>query len=435
MSRLATRGLKGASPCRAALLRALSNDAWAGARTESARNASVVRMRRDYYVFDTPEIAPTRKDILRRKMSGVASGAVAVVFFGVVGAQMMSSGAEPTKQVKARAAEAPPPLAPRFAPRAYAELLDPSYSLGARPTTFRANESIAASPESAAPAGPIAAARMTSLREIATAAAPAVVADAAPPEVETMVAPLPAPRPVDLALAEPDIVPQVAGPIPPRRPDDLPTPVRPAPPLTAAKETKPAGVSVAARSSRRGRRATVVAAAPPQEPSLFQKLFGGGKSSGTAMAYAGQETGLLGDSGRLAGRAPAPAGVDAYTAVYDISRHTVYMPDGTRLEAHSGLGGMRDDPRHVNVRMRGATPPHLYDLTERERLFHGVRAIRLTPVGGTGAIHGRNGLLAHTYMLGPSGQSNGCVSFRDYNRFLQAFLNGRVKRLKVVASL
>ncbi len=52
----------------------------------------------------------------------------------------------------------------------------------------------------------------------------------------------------------------------------------------------------------------------------------------------------------------------------------VYMPDGTKLEAHSGLGDKLDDPRFVHVRMRGATPPHLYDLTLRESLFHGVQA-------------------------------------------------------------
>jgi hypothetical protein len=36
-------------------------------------------------------------------------------------------------------------------------------------------------------------------------------------------------------------------------------------------------------------------------------------------------------------------------------------------------------------------------------------------------------------MLRQPGASNGCVSFRDYNRFLQAFLRGEVRRLVVVA--
>jgi hypothetical protein len=120
------------------------------------------------------------------------------------------------------------------------------------------------------------------------------------------------------------------------------------------------------------------------------------------------------------------------TAVYDISAHSVYLPDGTQLEAHSGLGDRLDDPRYVSEPDRGATPPHLYELTLREELFHGVQALRLSPIG-EGDMFGRTGLLAHTYMLGPKGDSNGCVSFRDYDRFLRAFQDGQVKRLAVVA--
>jgi Protein of unknown function (DUF2778) len=48
---------------------------------------------------------------------------------------------------------------------------------------------------------------------------------------------------------------------------------------------------------------------------------------------------------------------------------------------------------------------------------------------------GRTGLLAHNFLLGPDGQSNGCVSFRDYDAFLRAYMNHQVKRLVVVASL
>jgi type VI secretion system (T6SS) effector TldE1-like protein len=128
---------------------------------------------------------------------------------------------------------------------------------------------------------------------------------------------------------------------------------------------------------------------------------------------------------------PAP---DSRIAVYDISAHTVYLPNGDRLEAHSGLGDKLDDPRYVNVRMRGPTPPNVYELTMREQLFHGVRAIRLNPVDD-GKMFGRDGMLAHTYMLGANGQSNGCVSFRDYQKFLNAYLRGEVDRLVVVANL
>jgi hypothetical protein len=124
----------------------------------------------------------------------------------------------------------------------------------------------------------------------------------------------------------------------------------------------------------------------------------------------------------------------AWTAVYDISAHTVYLPDGTKLEAHSGRGGRLDDPRYVHEHMRGATPPNVYELALREKTFYGVLALRLKPVGG-GNTFGRSGLLAHTYMLGPKGESNGCVVFKNYNAFLQAFQNGQVKRLVVVDNL
>jgi len=127
-------------------------------------------------------------------------------------------------------------------------------------------------------------------------------------------------------------------------------------------------------------------------------------------------------------------GSDSRTAVYDIAAHTVYLPNGDRLEAHSGLGNKMDDPRYVNVKNRGPTPPNVYGLALREQLFHGVRAIRLNPVDDDN-MFGRDGMLAHSYMLGPNGQSNGCVSFRDYPRFLRAVLMGEVDRLVVVPNL
>jgi len=127
-------------------------------------------------------------------------------------------------------------------------------------------------------------------------------------------------------------------------------------------------------------------------------------------------------------------GRESRTAVYDIAAHTVYLPNGQKLEAHSGLGDKLDDPRYVSVRMRGPTPPNVYDLTLREASFHGVQAIRLNPVDDD-KMFGRDGMLAHTYMLGENGQSNGCVSFKDYSKFLRAYLNGDVDRLVVVARL
>jgi hypothetical protein len=133
-------------------------------------------------------------------------------------------------------------------------------------------------------------------------------------------------------------------------------------------------------------------------------------------------------------KSTSPLDPDGHTAVYDISARTVYLPKGEKLEAHSGLGDKIDDPQYVHVRMRGPTPPNVYDLTLREKLFHGVRAIRLNPVNDS-KMFGRDGILAHSYMLGSNGQSNGCVSFKNYQKFLQAFLSGEVDRLVVVTNL
>jgi Protein of unknown function (DUF2778) len=144
----------------------------------------------------------------------------------------------------------------------------------------------------------------------------------------------------------------------------------------------------------------------------------------------------LAPDGGLFREAPdlASLGYDNVTAVYDISARAVYMPDGSKLEAHSGFGSLMDDPAHVSERMVGATPPNVYDLKPREKLFHGVQALRMLPVGDNGAF-GRSGLLAHSYMLGPNGDSNGCVSIKDYDKFLKAFSNGEIKRLVVVPNL
>jgi Tlde1 domain len=137
------------------------------------------------------------------------------------------------------------------------------------------------------------------------------------------------------------------------------------------------------------------------------------------------------------GAAPSKATREAdpsRTAIYDISRRLVYLPNGDRLEAHSGFGEHMDDVRSVRLKMRGVTPPNVYELSERERPFHGVRAIRLNPVDPD-KMYGRKGILAHSYLLGANGQSNGCVSISDYPKFLNAFLNGDIDRLVVVERL
>ncbi|MBB3772636.1 hypothetical protein FHS55_003257 [Angulomicrobium tetraedrale] len=128
-----------------------------------------------------------------------------------------------------------------------------------------------------------------------------------------------------------------------------------------------------------------------------------------------------------------PTAGDKY-AIYDIRAKKLYMPGGKKLEAHSGYGDKFDDPRHVAVKMLGPTPPNRYKLTMREARFHGVEAVRMTPIGD-GKMYGRNGILVHPYMLGPRGDSNGCVSVAEYETFLAAFKRGQVNEMIVVESM
>jgi hypothetical protein len=222
-------------------------------------------------------------------------------------------------------------------------------------------------------------------------------------------------------------------PRPVARPSDLKLPAPPEP-------------RVVVRATSRQGKDIVAKAESTDNRSFFEKLFGvnanAPQSSGERLAYAAPQDDITQRSGRGSGLtvAPMPAPLvsttpvaSGRTAVYDISARVVYLPNGERLEANSGFGEMMNDLRFVHVRMKGPTPPHVYNLTEREALFHGVRAIRMHPVGGSGKIFGRAGLLVHNYLLGPRGDSNGCVSVKDYERFLQAFLRGEIKQLVVVA--
>jgi hypothetical protein len=240
-------------------------------------------------------------------------------------------------------------------------------------------------------------------------------------------------------------VPPRNVPLPPKR--DVAS-IEDAAPLPPARPVGFGSLASRAEPENRAPAADGAAASTPagDDRNVFQKLFGQGRPSDANLAYAAPESdavsrGRAGPSATdravglpIFGKSGPPAGYDKWTAVYDISARTVYLPDGTRLEAHSGLGDLIDDPRHVSERMRGATPPHIYALEPREELFHGVQALRMTPVGD-GDVFGRAGLLAHPYMLGPNGDSNGCVSVKDYDAFLKAYQDGQIKRLAVVAKL
>jgi hypothetical protein len=173
-----------------------------------------------------------------------------------------------------------------------------------------------------------------------------------------------------------------------------------------------------------------------EKPSMVEKLWGKEPAAGVLLAYAAADISVTGsipqEQNPMYGGKPP---YDKETAVYVIGNKMVYLPDGTQLEAHSGLGSRMDDVRYAHVRMQGVTPPHIYTLKPREALFHGVPALRLTPIGGQDKIFNRDGLLAHTYMLGGTGQSNGCISFKDYYAFLDAYRNKGIRRIAVLAKL
>ena len=263
-------------------------------------------------------------------------------------------------------------------------------------------------------------------------------AAAAPQAVESRAASVDTLKPQDVAppvrlaaLPQPAAAPIVTArsiPVPARRPNIAPTTQ-----LASATPAAPLPPSASQSLAQRAK-AAVMSIAGLDKPSMVEKLWGKPSSDGSLLAYASADasaTGSISPSQNLALAGTQPR-YDRSTAVYDISARMVYLPDGTKLEAHSGLGDKLDDPRSASIRMRGVTPPHLYDLSPREALFHGVPALRLKPVGGEEAIYGRSGLLAHTFMLGPNGDSNGCVSFRDYYAFLDAYKNKGIRRLAVV---
>ena len=202
--------------------------------------------------------------------------------------------------------------------------------------------------------------------------------------------------------------------------------------LASGEEVPPSGVLEQAPHHPHSREATYnLASADVVAPATTGSI---GAATKPAVALAPQAPPMKPAAPALAYANPDVPMRDNHTAIYDIVAHVVYMPDGERLEAHSGLGRMLDDPQYASAKARGPTPPNVYDLTLRSGLFHGVQALRLNPVKDS-KMYGRDGILAHTYMLGASGASFGCVSFKHYDAFLQAFRRGEVNRMVVVPHL
>jgi len=257
------------------------------------------------------------------------------------------------------------------------------------------------------------------------------VAEAPKPAAATKLAEAPKPKETAPAAAPTRVALNVAAPTPPRAAETKSAEAKPAEVKTAAKTPGDTVRDMAQRA-----KAAVMSIASNEKQTIVEKLWGKQPPHGSLLSYASADASVTGSLPSTLNQNPMLGGSPPYdrqTAVYDISARMVYLPDGTKLEAHSGLGSMLDDPRSSRIRMRGVTPPHIYELTPREALFHGVPALRLNPIGGEDKIFGRSGLLAHTYMLGPNGDSNGCVSFKDYYAFLNAYRNQGIKRLAVLA--
>ena len=152
------------------------------------------------------------------------------------------------------------------------------------------------------------------------------------------------------------------------------------------------------------------------------------------VAYAKPERSLLGDLFKSKASDTAWPGKGTKVAIYDVSSATVYLPDGTKLRAHSGIGRMRDNPRYEHVTMRGPTPAGIYRLSMREKRFYGVEAIRMTSIDGRDPKN-RTGLLTHTNLLRGQKGSHGCVAFQNYAPFLKAFKRGQITMIVVVPKL
>jgi Tlde1 domain len=364
-------------------------------------------------------------DSPRRVLLKIVPGAVAVALAGAVGVWLLNW----------RGSAAPEAIFSRWTPVPVAQAVSRPFG------DIVIDAGLLAQLKPAAPAAP----------------APQVASIEAAPRVSSAPFPLPSLEPFPPA-PPPAIPPAASLPQPPSR--DLPEVGEaesfPLPPPRPPGFGAPAQPQAPERHAARPEVAVARPAAPADNRNVIEKLFGWGRTSSPADASAGparaaspalaagqrerESAGLgrgplFGFPSPFGGSAPTTvSGYDRYTAVYDISARTVYLPDGTRLEAHSGLGDALDNPRYVSERARGPTPPHLYELTLRESLFHGVQALRLNPVGD-GGLYGRTGFLAHPFMLGPNGDSNGCLSFKDYNAFLRAYENGQIKKLAVVARL
>jgi hypothetical protein len=372
-------------------------------------------------------------------IAGLVLGCAWTVYTNVFGASIypsVNNAAFDPPVIKRPVAVAARPATPAFN-EVFASVAAPAPELS-KPETVQPsimfNERFAAAAPQSEPSKVAEVAPPTDAPALAEASEPvkaSKVAEAPKPAAATKLAEAPKPKEMAPAAASTQVALNVPAPTTPRAAEAKSAEAKPAEVKTAAKTPGDTVRDMAQRA-----KAAVMSIASNEKQTIVEKLWGKQPSHGSLLSYASADASVTGSIPSTVNQNPMLGGSPPYdrqTAVYDVSAHMVYLPDGSKLEAHSGLGSMLDDPRSSRIRMRGVTPPHIYELTPREALFHGVPALRLNPIGGEDKIFGRSGLLAHTYMLGPNGDSNGCVSFKDYYAFLNAYRNQGIKRLAVLA--
>ncbi len=156
------------------------------------------------------------------------------------------------------------------------------------------------------------------------------------------------------------------------------------------------------------------------------------KQEKTQLAYAppsGQTENIQrGLFGRLFGQA-----AHNKTAIYDISAATVYLPSGEKLEAHSGIATCATIRAMLTRRC----------VALRHRALISFRCVKAYSTGSKQCVCSQPMVAirttatacwrTHTCCAGQD--SNGCVVFKDYARFLRAFKRGEVNRMIVVTSM
>ena len=197
---------------------------------------------------------------------------------------------------------------------------------------------------------------------------------AAPPPPATAPQPADVPPPAKLVLSDVgsavnSALDAATSPSPVTAPEPVSVPQPPSPPHAGPELTKSAPLPSsrlpvraqekhgAVRSADRRAAPQAIAAAvnpapaDPDNRNFFQKLFDMPQQpSGPVLAYAQPEDGSISSRPAYNASVAVPPS-DGNTAIYDIAAHTVYMPNGERLEAHSGLGNRLDDPSHVNEKI------------------------------------------------------------------------------------